>query len=161
MTPERARRVLDEVTNAYVRQNVARTSAEAASRLKFVSEQLPKVREELAKAQAALTAYQTRSQTLDVESQNRALLDQTIALDSAIQQLRIKMTEVENRYTSAHPTYRALQDQINRFTGERNALQGRIRDLPDAQQALFRLNRDVEVTNQTYANLMDHCLLAA
>ena len=153
--PERARRVLDEVTHAYVRQNVARTSAEAASRLKFVSEQLPKVREELAKAQAALTAYQTRSQTLDVESQNRALLDQTIALDSAIQQLRIKMTEVENRYTSAHPTYRALQDQINRFTGERNALQGRIRDLPDAQQALFRLNRDVEVTNQTYANLLD------
>lgn len=153
--PERARRVLDEVTGAYVRQNVARTSAEAASRLKFVTEQLPKVREELATAQAALTAYQTRTQTLDVETQNRALLDQTIALDASIQQLRIKMTEVENRYTAAHPTYRALQDQINRFQGERNGLQGRIHDLPDTQQVLFRLNRDVEVTNQTYANLLD------
>jgi len=153
--PERARRVLDEVTGAYVRQNVARTSAEAASRLKFVTEQLPKVREELAKAQAALTAFQTRTQTLDVATQNRALLDQTIALDSSIQQLRIKMTEVENRYTAAHPTYRALQDQINRFQGERSGLQGRIHDLPDTQQVLFRLNRDVEVTNQTYANLLD------
>nr|WP_298154056.1 polysaccharide biosynthesis tyrosine autokinase [uncultured Pseudoxanthomonas sp.] len=153
--PERARRVLDEVTGAYVRQNVARMSAEAASRLEFVTEQLPKVREDLAKAQAALTAYQTRTQTLDVATQNRALLDQTIALDASIQQLRIKMTEVENRYTAAHPTYRALQDQINRFQGERNRLQGRIHGLPDTQQVLFRLNRDVEVTNQTYANLLD------
>jgi tyrosine-protein kinase Etk/Wzc len=71
--PERARRVLDEVTREYVHQNVARTSAEAASRLKFVTEQLPNVREELAKAQAALNQFQTRTQTLDVAVQNRAL----------------------------------------------------------------------------------------
>lgn len=153
--PVRARRVLDEITRAYVHQNVARTSAEAASRLKFVTGQLPNVRDELAKAQAALTQFQSRTQTLDVAVQNRALLDQTVALDSSIQQLRIQMTEVANRYTPSHPTYQALQRQIDSFQGERNALQSRIRDLPDTQQGLFRLNRDVEVTNQTYANLLD------
>lgn len=153
--PQRARQVLDEITQAYVSQNVARTSAEAASRLKFVTEQLPNVRKELEKAQTALTDFQSRTQTLDVAVQNRALLDQTIALDSSIQQLQIQMTDIANRYTPSHPTYQALQSQINRFTAERNGLQGRIRDLPDTQQGLFRLNRDVEVTNQTYANLLD------
>lgn len=153
--PERARRVLDEVTREYVHQNVARTSAEAASRLKFVTEQLPNVREELAKAQAALNQFQTRTQTLDVAVQNRALLDRTIALDASIQQLRIQMTEVANRFTPSHPTYQTLQRQIDQFQGERAALQGQIQDLPDTQQGLFRLNRDVEVTNQTYANLLD------
>lgn len=153
--PERARQVLDEVTQAYVHQNVARTSAEAASRLKFVTEQLPKVRDELAKAQAALNQFQTRTQTLDVAVQNRALLDQSIALDASIQQLRIQMTEVANRFTPAHPTYQALQKQIDQFQAERSGLQGRIKDLPDTQQGLFRLNRDVEVTNQTYATLLD------
>ncbi len=153
--PLRAKRVLDEITQAYVHQNVARNSAEAAKRLKFVTEQLPNVRDELAKAQAALRDFQNRTQTLDVGVQNKALIDQTIALDTGIQQLRIQMTDIASRYTPEHPSYQALQRQIGQFQGEKNALMGRIKQLPDTQQGLFRLNRDVEVTNQTYANLLD------
>lgn len=153
--PIRAREVLDQITQAYVRQNVARNSAEAAKRLTFVTEQLPNVRRELAKAQAALKNFQTRTQTMDVGLQNKALLDQTIALDTGIQQLRMQMTELASRYTPQHPAYKALQQQIGQFQSEKGALQGRIRQLPDTQEGLFRLSRDVEVTNQTYANLLD------
>jgi tyrosine-protein kinase Etk/Wzc len=153
--PLHAKRVLDEVTQAYVRQNVARNSAEAAKRLEFVTQQLPNVRDELAKAQAALNDFQTRTQTLDVEAQNRALLERSVALDAGIQQLRIQMTEAAGRYTSSHPAYRTLQRQIGQFESEKKALDGRISQLPDTQQGLFRLSRDVEVTNQTYANLLD------
>ncbi|MEJ1097948.1 MULTISPECIES: polysaccharide biosynthesis tyrosine autokinase [unclassified Pseudoxanthomonas] len=153
--PLKAKRVLDEITQAYVHQNVARNSAEAAKRLKFVSEQLPNVRNELEKAQAALRDFQNRTQTLDVGVQNKALLDQTIQLDTGIQQLRIQMTEIASRYTPEHPSYQSLQRQIGQFQAEKNALMGRIKQLPDTQQGLFRLNRDVEVTNQTYASLLD------
>ncbi|MCL1634896.1 polysaccharide biosynthesis tyrosine autokinase [Luteimonas sp. SX5] len=153
--PVLAREVLDQVTQAYVRQNVARNSAEAAKRLTFVTEQLPNVRRELAKAQAALKNFQSRTQTMDVGLQNKALLDQTIALDTGIQQLRMQMTELASRYTPQHPAYKALQQQIGQFQSEKGALQGRIRQLPDTQEGLFRLSRDVEVTNQTYANLLD------
>lgn len=153
--PVRARQVLDQITQAYVRQNVARNSAEAAKRLTFVTEQLPNVRRELAKAQAALRNFQARTQTMDVGLQNKALLDQTIALDTGIQQLRVQMTDLASRYTPQHPAYQALQQQIGQFQREKGALQGQIRQLPDTQQGLFRLSRDVEVTNQTYANLLD------
>ncbi|MEZ0469173.1 polysaccharide biosynthesis tyrosine autokinase [Luteimonas salinilitoris] len=153
--PQRAKQVLDEVTQAYIRQNVARNSAEAAKRLQFVSEQLPNVRDELSKAQAALNAFQKRTRTLDVQVQNRALLDQTVTLGAGIQQLRIQMVEAAGRYTSEHPAYRTLQRQIGQFEGERQELESRIQMLPDIQQGLFRLNRDVEVTNQTYASLLD------
>jgi tyrosine-protein kinase Etk/Wzc len=153
--PLKAKRVLDEITQAYVHQNVARNSAEAAKRLKFVSEQLPNVRNELEKAQAALRDFQNRTQTLDVGVQNKALLDQTIQLDTGIQQLRIQMTDIASRYTPEHPSYQSLQRQIGQFQAEKNALMGRIKQLPDTQQGLFRLNRDVEVTNQTYASLLD------
>ena len=153
--PVRARRVLDEITNAYVRQNVARNSAEAAKRLAFVTEQLPKVRKELAKAQAALRNFQARTQTLDVGVQNKALLDQSLALDSGINQLRVEMAGISGRFTPEHPTYQALQRQIGQFQRDKGALLGRISQLPDTEQGLFRLNRDVEITNQTYANLLD------
>ncbi|WP_407354026.1 polysaccharide biosynthesis tyrosine autokinase [Luteimonas sp. R10] len=153
--PQRAKQVLDEVTQAYIRQNVTRNSAEAAKRLQFVSEQLPNVREELSKAQEALNAFQKRTRTLDVQVQNRALLDQTVTLGASIQQLRIQMVEAAGRYTREHPAYRTLQRQIGQFEAERSELESRIQTLPDIQQGLFRLNRDVEVTNQTYASLLD------
>jgi len=153
--PLRARQVLDQIIQAYVNQNVARNSAEAAKRLAFVSEQLPNVRRELAKAQAALNEFQTRTHTLDVAVQNKALLDQTVALDTSIQQLQTQMPEVASRFTPEHPAYQSLQKQIGQFEHEKAALQGRINQLPDTQQGLFRLSRDVDVTNQTYANLLD------
>jgi len=153
--PLLAKQVLENISRTYVSQNVARNSAEAAKRLQFVKQQLPKVRDELATAQAELNKFQTRTQTLDVALQNRALLDQTIALDNSIQQLRIQQADIGARFTPEHPTYKALLQQIGRFQGEKAALQGRITQLPDTQQGLFRLTRDVEVTNRTYANLLD------
>jgi tyrosine-protein kinase Etk/Wzc len=153
--PVLARQVLDQVTRAYVHQNVARTSAEAAKRLSFVKAQLPKVRADLDKAQAALTEFQTRTRTLDVGVQNQALLNQTVAIDTAISQLRIQQAELSAKFTPQHPTYKALLAQIGQFQAQKGALQGQIAQLPDTQRGLFRLTRDVEVTNQTYANLLD------
>jgi tyrosine-protein kinase Etk/Wzc len=153
--PVLARQVLDQVTRAYVHQNVARTSAEAAKRLSFVKAQLPKVRADLDKAQAALTEFQTRTRTLDVGVQNQALLNQTVAIDTAISQLRIQQAELSAKFTPQHPTYKALLAQIGQFQSQKGALQGQIAQLPDTQRGLFRLTRDVEVTNQTYANLLD------
>ena len=153
--PVLARHVLEQITNAYVHQNVARNSAEAAKRLAFVREQLPKVRDELARAQAALNAFQTRTQTMDVDVQNKALLDQSVAIDTAIRQLRIQQADIASRFTPSHPMYRSLLAQIGNFEREKSALTGQLRQLPDTQQGLFRLTRDVDVTNQTYRNLMD------
>jgi len=151
----RAKQVLDQITQAYVRQNVARNSAEAAKRLQFVTEQLPKVRRELADAQARLNTFQSRTRTMDVGVSNKALLDQTVALDQSIQQLQVQRADIASRYTPEHPVYQSLMRQIAQFEGKKNQIMGQIGNLPDTQQGLFRLNRDVEVINQTYANLLD------
>ena len=153
--PILARSVLEQISRAYVHQNVARNSAEAAKRLQFVKRQLPIVRKELDKAQAALTDYQTRTQTLDVTVQNQSLLNQTVSIDSSISQLRIQQADLASRFTPNHPTYKALLSQIAQFEAQKGQLRGQIAALPETQQNLFRLTRDVEVTNQTYASLLD------
>jgi tyrosine-protein kinase Etk/Wzc len=153
--PMLAKHVLQEVSNAYVRQNVARNSAEAAKRLEFVKAQLPKVRDELTKAQQALTAFQAQTQTLDVGVQNQALLNQSVALETNINQLRIQQADLASRFTPQHPAYKALLSQIAQFQKAKAAIQSQIQELPNTQQGLFWRSRDVEVTNQTYANLLD------
>ena len=153
--PWLAKRILEQVSTAYVRQNIARNSAEAAKRLQFVKAQLPKVRDELSKAQSALTAFQSRTRTLDVGVQNKALLDQSVALETNINQLRVQQSDLASRFTPQHPQYKAVAGQIAQFQRAKAAIQAEIQQLPDTQQGLFWRSRDVEVTNQTYANLLD------
>ncbi|MFZ5662475.1 MAG: polysaccharide biosynthesis tyrosine autokinase [Pseudomonadota bacterium] len=153
--PVVAQQVIAQVSNSYVRQNQMRFSAEAAKRLDFVRKQLPKVEAELARAQKALSDYQTRTRTLDVAAQHQALLSQSLALDSSIAQLRVQEAEVAGRYTNLHPQRRSINEQIARFQRQKAALESRIAALPDTQEGLFRLTRDLEVINRTYANLLD------
>ncbi|WP_159016120.1 polysaccharide biosynthesis tyrosine autokinase [Cognatiluteimonas profundi] len=153
--PLLAKKILEQVSTAYVSQNIARNSAEAAKRLQFVKAQLPKVRDELSKAQSALTAFQSQTRTLDVGVQNKALLDQSVALETNINQLRVQQSDLASRFTPQHPAYKAVAGQIAQFQRAKAAIQSEIERLPDTQQGLFWRSRDVEVTNQTYANLLD------
>lgn len=153
--PVLAQRVLENITDAYVRQNVDRNSAEAKNRLQFVNEQLPKVRAELDRAQAALNAFQKRHQAVDVGQQTSAILSQTTALASSIAQLKVQQADVNSRFTSQHPAARALAQQIGQLEHEKSLLRSQLGQMPDIQQGLFRLTRDVEVTNQTYTNLLN------
>jgi tyrosine-protein kinase Etk/Wzc len=153
--PKVALGVLSQITSAYLRRNIQRNSAEAEKSLAFVNEQLPKVRAELDKAQAALNAFQKRVGTVDINLQTSALLNQVVALNASIQQLRTQQPEIARRFTPNHPAYQSLQKQIGGLEADKASLQKRIAELPDIQQGLFRLTRDVEVTNQTYTNLLD------
>ncbi len=153
--PVVAAQVLDHITSAYVRSNVRRNSAEAERSLKFVNEQLPKVRAELARAQAALNKFQSQVGTVNIDMSTQALLNQTVAINASLQQLQTQQPEIARRFTPAHPAYKALQKQIGQLQAEKGQLQARMNRLPDIQQGLFRLTRDVEVTNRTYTNLLD------
>lgn len=153
--PELAAKVLGQISTSYLRQSVQRNSAEAENRLEFVNEQLPKVRADLEEAQNALNAFQQRVGTVDISMQTEALLSQTVALNNSIQQLRVQQPDVARRFTPNHPAYQALQKQIGQLEAEKGALQARMSQLPDIQQGLYRLTRDVEVTNRTYTNLLD------
>lgn len=153
--PVLAEKVLEKITQAYVQHNVDRTSAEAKNRLQFVNEQLPKVRADLERAQAALNDFQSRNQAVDVSQQTGAILAQTTALSASIAQLKVQQADIDSKFTSAHPAARALMQQIGELEGEKAKLRGQLGSMPDIQRGLFRLTRDVEVSNQTYTNLLN------
>jgi tyrosine-protein kinase Etk/Wzc len=147
--------VLDQVSETYVRQNVDRNSAEAAHSLAFVKEQLPNVRRELEAATSALNAYQTKAHSVDLTLQTKGLLDQEVALESSLQQLRMQEADMQRRFTGEHPAYKALQQQLGDLRGQKAALEKQVGNLPDTQQELLRLTRDVQVSNQTYTGLLN------
>lgn len=153
--PDLAQKVLDRITTAYVRQNVERNSAEAASQLQFVKDQLPKVRQELDRAQAAMNVFQTQSHSVDLSMQTKGLLDQIVAVENNIQQLHLQEADIDRRFTHDHPAYKALQQQMSQLQAQKAQMQKQVGDLPDTQQQLLKLNRDVQVSSNTYTSLLN------
>lgn len=153
--PLLAESVVSRVADSYVRQNVERSSAEAASQLEFVKEQLPVVRRQVEQAQEAMTAYQSKANSVDITMQTKGLLDQEVAVEASIQQLRLKQAEMDRSFTREHPAYRALLSQIASLEGRKAGFQREVGNLPDTQQELLRLSRDLQVSNEMYTALLN------
>ena len=76
--PVLAKRILNEVSRLYVRQNVERSSAEAAQRLEFLRSQLPAVRKQLEQSEIALNNFQIGAKSVDLSVENKSVLDQRL-----------------------------------------------------------------------------------
>ena len=153
--PELANRVLDEINRLYVLQNVQRNSAEAAQSLKFLRTQLPDVRKQLEKAEGQLNAYQTSARSVDITIETKAVLDQIVALETLISELKLKQAEMEHRFTREHPAYQALMTQMGQLDQQKRGLEKKVKNLPETQQELLRLARDMQVTTEIYTQLLN------
>lgn len=154
--PRHAVRTLDEIARLYVRQNVERKSAEAQQSLDFLEQQLPEVRMQLEKAEAALNAYQASAGSVDITLETQAVLDQIVELDTAISELQLRRSEMERRFTRQHPNYQALMEQMAQLESRRDRLVERVGGLPETQQELLRLARDVKVSTEIYTAMLNN-----
>ncbi|WP_353742449.1 polysaccharide biosynthesis tyrosine autokinase [Pseudomonas fluorescens] len=153
--PAEAIQILNEIAKLYVRQNVERTSAEAAQSLEFLNDQLPQVRKDLEKAENALNKYQIRSKSIDISLEAKAILDQIVALDTSISELKLQQAEMDRKFTRQHPAYRALLSQLGELTAKQNGLAKKVEGLPSTQQELLSLTRDVKVSTEIYTQLLN------
>ncbi len=153
--PEKAVTVLEAVAQRYVDQNIARNAAEATQSLEFLSEQVPEVRKKLDAAQTALNEFQTGNRSVDISAETQSVLDRIVDLESQISEQNLKRTEMESRFTRQHPNFQALMNQINQLQAQKTELEKQIGTLPSTQQELLRLNRDVEVSSETYSMLLN------
>lgn len=154
-SPKEITRTLDEIGKQFVRQNIERNAAEAANSLEFLREQLPSVQSDLEKASTQLNIYKKRSKSVDVSAETQIVLQQSIALEAKLTELKFQQAELDRKFTRQHPAYKALQQQIDELTRQRNLVAGNIRGLPETQQEILKLTRDVEVGTEIYSKVLN------
>lgn len=154
--PTLAEDVLEAVGSNYVRQNVERNSAEAAKSLEFLRDSLPELKKELETAEQKLNQYQINAETIDITAESTALLEQIVELETRISELEIQRAEIEQRFQPTHPRYKAWASQMAELRQRRQELDRRLGRLPETQQRLVRLRRDVEVGNKIYLQMLSN-----
>ena len=151
---DQAEDIVDEIARVYVDQNIRRLSAEAENSLDFMRDQIPFIQRDLLKAEEAFNNFASENQSIDVTAENQAVLTQLVELDTRIQELELERVELNRRFTQNHPNVLAAEEQYRQLLSERARFNQRIQALPDTQQQLVSLRRDVEVANGIYELLL-------
>lgn len=154
--PGTAARMLNAVSDAYVKQNLERRSEEADKSLKFLQEQLPELRKQLEVAEKAFNGFRNREKTIDISGEIKLLLDKSTSSEKLRLESELKRKELLQRYEPNHPAVKALDGQITSLRSESQALARDISALPNTQQEYIRFARDVEVNNQLYVGLLNN-----
>ncbi len=154
-SPESAVRILNEVVNIYIRQSVEQKSAEAQKTLEFLEKQLPLLKEQLDLATTELNGVRTRMGSIDLNIETQGLLDGVVKIKTETTLLEQKRDELRQRFTESHPSIIALDKQIARLQGQINDQDHKIQVLPETQQVILRLSRDVQVNTELYTSLLN------
>ena len=147
---------LNEVANIYVRQNVEQKSAEAQKTLEFLEKQLPLLKEQLEAATTALNDYRTRHGSIDLDLETQSVLKGVVEIQTQITLLQQKRDELRQKFTESHPSVVAIDKQIARLQGQMNTNDQKIEVLPETQQVILRLARDVKVNTELYTALLNN-----
>lgn len=153
--PQQIQQILHAITQEYLLQNIRRNAAEAEKSLEFLQEQLPEVRADLQIAEDKLNAYRLQSESVDIQLETQGLLQQIVELEKQINELAFREAELSRLYTRNHPTYKALIEQQDKLKADRDELRRQIQNLPETQQEVLRLTRDVQVNQEIYVQLLN------
>ncbi len=154
--PVLAVKALDEIANTYVRHNVEQKSAEAQKTLAFLEKQLPLLKDQLEAATTALNEYRTRQGSIDLDAETQGILKSVVAKKTQIGLLEQKREELRQKFTAQHPVLIALNKQLKHLKKGLHSLERQIEKLPETQQVIVKLSRDVAVTNELYTTLLNN-----
>jgi len=148
-------RTINEIQTVYLRQNVERKSEEAEQSIQFLNKQLPDVKAKVEEAQAKLNAFQLSRGSADVQMETELVLQQAVALDTQQLSLQQQRELALQRFTPSHPTVLALDEQIRSVADASNKLKSQVEKLPETQQEIFSLHRDLEVNTGLYTAMLN------
>ncbi|EPL9432128.1 polysaccharide biosynthesis tyrosine autokinase, partial [Klebsiella pneumoniae] len=139
----------------YLSQNIARQAAQDAKSLEFLSNQLPKVRNDLDVAEDKLNEYRRKNDSVDLSLEAKSVLEQIVNVDNQLNDLTFRESEISQLYTKEHPNYKALMEKRKTLQEEKAKLNKRVSVMPETQQEILRLSRDVESGRAVYMQLLN------
>lgn len=153
--PTQIQAILNDISENYLLQNVARNAAEAENSLVFLKRHLPEIKKQLNTAEEQLNKYRQANESVNLDLETKATLQTMVELEAQLNELTFKESDISQRFTKDHPAYIALLDKRNVLLHEKSKLNKRVEQLPKTQREVLSLMRDVQVNQQIYIQLLN------
>ena len=152
--PKAAARILNEIVNQYVHQNVERKSEEVSKTLVFLNNQMPGLKAKVDKSEEALNRFRERSGSVDLPQEAQLMLKQSVDLNAQMLVMKQKKDEILRTYKEGSDVVATLNEQYTKLSNEAKQVEAKVRTLPRTQQEVVGLQRDVQVNTGLYTALL-------
>ena len=153
--PERTASILNAIGSAYVRQNIERKAAEAEKTLSFLDNFLPELRAQMRQSEEQYTRFRDQHGTFNLGAEGEMSLQASSDLQKQLLDLQQKKRELTPRFQSSHPAIKTLDTQIEAIKNEMARIERNVKKMPDLEQQLLSLMRNVQVDSEMYVNLLN------
>ncbi|QCJ71844.1 tyrosine protein kinase [Providencia heimbachae] len=147
-------RILNSVIQNYVDQNTERKKEMTNNTLVFLDEYLPKIKAKLDNYENQLNDFRKKNESIDLSLEAKAALDTALQVEEKLNELTFKEVEIQQLYTRNHPAYQSLLDKRQQLLREKEKISKNIQKLPNTQQQIVRLTRDVASEQAIYTQLV-------
>ncbi|KDP84463.1 tyrosine protein kinase [Cupriavidus sp. SK-3] len=154
--PKLTARILNDIGEEYVAQNIKRKAAEAEKSLVFLGDLLPQLKAELERAEVKYNEMRNKRNTFNLSEEGKAFLQESVTAETSLLELKQKRTELLTRFTVTHPGVQALDQQIATLNAKVGSMAARMKTFPNVEQDTLRLMRDVQVNNDLYVGLLNN-----
>ncbi len=152
---EAIRKTVENIARTYVMKNIERNAAEAEKSLQFLQSHLPDVRASLEESEQKLNNYRQKNESVDLNLEAKAALDTMVSLETQLNQLTFKESDISQQFTKSHPAYISLMEKRNTLLKQKEHINQQVQKLPKVQQEVLRLTRDVQVGQGIYVQLLN------
>ncbi|MBN5562738.1 polysaccharide biosynthesis tyrosine autokinase [Providencia stuartii] len=146
--------ILNSIIQNYVDQNTERKKEVTNNTLLFLDEYLPKIKAKLDNYENQLNAFRKKNESIDLSLEAKSALDSALQVKEKLNELTFKEVEIQQLYTRNHPAYQSLLDKRQQLLREKEKISKNIQKLPNTQQQIVRLTRDVESEQAIYNQLV-------
>lgn len=147
-------KILNSIIQNYVDQNTERKKEVTNNTLVFLNDYLPTIKAKLDNYENQLNAFRKKNESIDLSLEAKAALDTALQVEEKLNELTFKEVEIQQLYTRNHPAYQSLLDKRQQLLREKEKISKNIQKLPNTQQEIVRLTRDVEAEQAIYTQLV-------
>ena len=147
-------RILSEVVQSYVNQNLARGSEQTTTTIEFMESQIPQLKQKLEQSEEAFNKFREQYGTIDVTKEAEILLEESSKIELQLGELKLKQAELLTYYTAEHPLVIQINDQLAVLNERRQEIKQTVERLPEVQRQFLQLSQDMEINREIYLTML-------
>lgn len=147
-------RILSDVVQSYVDQNLARGSQQTSTTIEFMESQIPQLKQKLELSEEAFNKFREQYGTIDVTKEAEILLEESSKIELQLGELKLKQAELLTYYTAEHPLVIQINDQLAVLNERRQEIKQTVERLPEVQRQFLQLSQDMEINREIYLTML-------
>ena len=147
-------RVLTNIVQSYVDQNLTRGSEQTTTTIKFMESQIPQLKQKLEQSEEAFNKFREQYGTIDVSKEAEILLNESAQIERQLSELKLKQAELLTYYTAEHPLVIQINDQLAVLNDRRQEIKETVTRMPETQREFLQLSQDMDINREIYLTML-------